>query len=150
MPTSLLAGDRQLLRVPPLRERPEDIDALARHFASQLGLPDLDPKSLVRLRSFDWSGNVRELRNAVQALAAVGDFEGGAESPASRLDDLLAASVDCNRGYAEQKEELVERFTRVYLRALLAQTKGNQSAAAKRAGLDRTYLGPLLTKYDLG
>ncbi|MFO0664042.1 MAG: sigma 54-interacting transcriptional regulator [Polyangiaceae bacterium] len=137
------------LRVPPLRERPEDIDALARHFATQVGLLDLDAKTLQRFRSMEWPGNVRELRNAVQALAALGDFEGG-ESKGAHLDDLLAASVDCNRSYADQKEALVERFTRVYLRALLAQTKGNQSAAARLAGLDRTYLGRLLVKYGLG
>ena len=138
------------LRVPPLRERPEDIDALVTHFASQVGLTEIEPRALQRFRSQPWPGNVRELRNAVQALAAVGEFEGGADGPDTRLDDLLASTLDCERPYAEQKDALVERFTRAYLKALLVQTKGNQSAAAKIAGLDRTYLGRLVARYDLG
>ncbi|MBL8739932.1 MAG: AAA family ATPase, partial [Myxococcales bacterium] len=49
----------------------------------------------------------------------------------------------------EQRDELVDAFTRLYLEALLAHTNGNQSAAAEVAGLDRTYLGRLLAKTGL-
>ena len=53
------------------------------------------------------------------------------------------------RPYVEQKDEIGERFTRLYLRALLAHTAGNQAAAARIAGIDRTYLGRLLVKHGL-
>ena len=69
-------------------------------------------------------------------------------SPASdSLDESFKQLVDLSRPYAEQKEEVLERFTAVYLRALLESTGGNQSEAAKISGLNRGYIGRLLTKH---
>ncbi len=53
------------------------------------------------------------------------------------------------RPYAEQKDELVERFSRKYVEALLAHTAGNQTLAARLANLDRTYLGRLMAKLGM-
>jgi DNA-binding protein Fis len=53
------------------------------------------------------------------------------------------------RGYHEQKDALVDRFTRIYLQAMLTHTGNNQSAAARLSGLDRTYLRKLLAKHGL-
>jgi DNA-binding protein Fis len=61
----------------------------------------------------------------------------------------LGDLVDVTRPYAAQKDELSERFTRLYLQALMSHTNGNQSAAAKLADLDRSYLGKLLVKHGL-
>ena len=61
----------------------------------------------------------------------------------------LRQSVDLKRPFLEQRDEIVDAFTRHYLEALLAHTNGNQSAAAALAGLDRTYLGRLLAKTGL-
>ena len=68
---------------------------------------------------------------------------------AGELERLLADLVDVGRAYGDQKEHVTDVFTRVYLHALLAHTKGNQTQAAKLAGLDRSYLGKLLVKYGL-
>ena len=65
------------------------------------------------------------------------------------LDLGLGELVDVSRPYADQKDEITDRFTRIYLRALLAHTAGNQSQAARLAGLNRSYLGRLLGKYGL-
>ncbi len=64
------------LRIPPLRERSEDVPDLARHFlnlAAQQGLPrkTIDADGLARMRRYDWPGNVRELENLCQRLAAL-------------------------------------------------------------------------------
>src|SRR6185312_17253457 len=64
------------IRLPPLRERTEDIPALARHFftlAASEGLPSksLDSHAMERLKSHRWSGNVRELENLIRRLAAL-------------------------------------------------------------------------------
>jgi two-component system response regulator HydG len=61
------------LRVPPLRERPEDIVALAQHFL-QLKVPGktFTPEALAALESCEWAGNIRELRNLVAQLAMAG------------------------------------------------------------------------------
>ena len=57
--------------------------------------------------------------------------------------------LDLDRPYSEQKDYVLERFTRVYLRVLMARAEGNQSAAARTAGLDRTHLWRLLGKYGV-
>jgi len=137
------------LTVPPLRERPGDVAVLARRFARDAGV-DLPEDVVLRFGRQAWPGNVRELRNAVLAWAAVGELAHAepASSPAD-LESALAAIVDLGRTYGEQKDALVDRFTQAYLEALMRHTHGNQSAAAKLAGLDRTYLGRLLAKYPI-
>ncbi len=137
------------LRVPPLRERREDIEPLANHFARDLGLPGLEPSIAEQLQRRDFPGNVRELKNAVIAFSALGRLPEPPRIRGESLDAALSGSVDLGRPYAEQKDELGERFTRVYLAALLERTGGNQTVAARVAGLDRGYLGRLVTKYDL-
>jgi DNA-binding NtrC family response regulator len=138
------------LEVPPLRDRVEDIGLLARRFATATGLPALPDDVIDQLRARPWPGNVRELRNAVQAFAALGVLPQPKRARSSALDGALGDLVDVTRPYADQKEDLVDRFTRAYLLALLAHTGGNQRVAAELAGLDRTYLGRLLVKHGIG
>ena len=134
------------LKLPSLAERPDDIELLALHFASQAGLGALQPEVLSELRSRRWPGNARELRNVVQAYAVLGALpEPGAQTTAD-LDVALRNSIDPSRGYAEQKEHLLERFLRIYLELVLEKTGGNQSLAAKVSGLERSYLNKLVNR----
>ena len=133
--------------VPPLRERVEDIVLIARRMAAELSV-EIPDEVLARWAARPWRGNVRELRNAAHAYAALGDevdVDGGVGSGPD-LEAVLAAAVRMDASYAAQKDALVERFTRAYLDRLMAHAKGNQSQAARIAGLDRTYLGRLLAK----
>jgi DNA-binding NtrC family response regulator len=132
------------LRVPPLRERPEDIDMLATHFAAADDAT-LPADILARLRARPYPGNARELRNAVQVYAALGTLP-TVEPTAPGKPTSLRQLVDLSRPFLEQRDALVDEFTRHYLEALLTQTGGNQTLAAQVAGLDRTYLGRLITK----
>ncbi len=134
------------LWVSPLRERPEDIDLLAAHFASTEGTT-LPTEVIARLRARPFPGNARELRNAVQVYAALGTLP-SLESAGPGAEP--AFGIDLSRPYLEQRDALVDRFTRAYLEALLAHTGGNQTAAAQIAGLDRTYLGRLIAKVRRG
>jgi DNA-binding NtrC family response regulator len=137
------------LHVPPLRDRPEDIEPLARLFASAAGLKELPAPMLERLKAQAWPGNARQLRNAVETFAALGMLPspGSAKAPSAEL--ALAQFVDVHRPFLEQRDELSDRFTRLYLRALLMHTGGNQAEAARAAGIDRTYIARLLSKYGL-
>ena len=137
------------LRVPPLRERLDDIAPLAARFATDAGLSSLPSPIVERLKTRRWDGNVRELRNTVQAYAALGVLPESSRSKGATLDLALRELVDPKRTYAEQKDALVERFTAVWLESLLELTAGNQTAAARYAGLDRGYLGRLVAKYGL-
>ncbi len=136
------------LQVPPLRGRPEDVEILARHFATGLGIT-LPPALLEELKARTWVGNARELRNALQAYAAIGELPAAAPARGLRLEEEASVTFDPTRPYAEQKDEVVDQFTRGYLKGLLAYANGNQAAAAKAANLDKTYLGRMLAKYGM-
>jgi transcriptional regulator with GAF, ATPase, and Fis domain len=137
------------LLVPPLRDRPEDIGLLAETFARAAGVGKLPEDVLARFAKQVWPGNARELRNAVQAYAALGTLPDAKEPDLPLLEFALRQVIDTERPYAEQKEVVAEAFARSYLRALLARTGGNQSEAARISGLERSYLGKLLAKYGI-
>jgi len=136
------------LEVPPLRERPEDVEVLAHHLARQEGLPTLPDDVVARLRARTWPGNVRELRNAIQAYCVLGALSDGAKS-AGLLEAALRDFIDVKRPYQEQKDRLNESFVRIYLRELLGSTNGNQTQAAKISGLERAYISRLLGRLGM-
>ena len=136
------------LSVPPLRERPEDVEPLAQRLSERMGMGPLPREVLEHLKSRLWVGNVRELYNAIQSYAALGSLPEAA-SRMSALEQAFAEICDVARPYGDQKDEVTDRFTRVYLAALLAHTNGNQTQAARLAGLNRSYLGRLLVKHGL-
>jgi len=139
------------LQVPPLRERPDDIELLARHFARSAG-SELGAEAIVELRRRSWPGNVRELKNAIQVYSVLRSLPAQTSNRDPRTEDVVARFIRCldvTRSYAELKDELIEHFQSVYLAQLLLRTSGNQTAAAKLSGIDRTYLGRLIAKHGL-
>jgi transcriptional regulator of acetoin/glycerol metabolism len=92
----------------------------------------------------------------VQAYVALGrlppDASAAAGGPASgpgSPGDMFERLVDVTRPYADQKDDLVDQFTRAYLVRLMQHTGGNQSAAARLSGLDRSWLWRLLIKHGI-
>jgi len=137
--------------IPPLRERPEDIEPLARHFAEKLtGVPGDNPVAGVMeaLRAHPWSGNARELRNVVEAAVVMGrvDLDGAASATAA---GARAAEPTALAPYREARAEAIGRFEGTYLKALMEQCGGNASEAARRAHMDRPYLLTLLRRHGL-
>ncbi len=125
--------DQLRLRVPPLRERPEDIVALSRHFLS-LEAPGLhfSERALFELCSYSWPGNVRELRNAVikAALAADGD----------EIDDVgLPAEIRSGAKSLAGGRTLDQMEQEAILKAL-SETGGRQASAALLLGISRRTL----------
>jgi transcriptional regulator with GAF, ATPase, and Fis domain len=136
------------LRVPALRERLEDIEPLAQLFARELGIErGLDAALIEELKRRGWPGNIRELRNTVQAYVALGVLPEPTRSKAATLELALREVVNPRMPYVQQKDALVDQFTTLYLEALLEMTGGNQTIASRWAGLDRGYLGRLLARY---
>jgi len=134
------------VRVPPLRDRTEDIPLLARAIAAAEGVHELPEPLVSSLQARPWPGNVRELRNAIQSFLALGetDIDDGVYDP---LIGAFERVIDPTAKYAEQKDAIVAVFTRIYVRAVLQQTGGNQTDAARIAGLDRGYLGRLIARH---
>ena len=167
------------IRLPPLRERTEDVPLLARHFlerARASGLPakQLDQDAVDRLRQHSWPGNARELENLMRRLAALYPQEviGGdavaaelaeAEPVAEaelRSPETLEQAVERHLSHfvAAQKDglpvrDLYERVLaeveRPLLRLALASTRGNQIKAAAMLGLNRNTLRKKIRELDL-
>jgi two-component system nitrogen regulation response regulator NtrX len=135
------------LRVPPLRERREDIPLLVEHFlalfASQMGrLPKrVEPAAMARLQDSPWPGNVRELRNLVERLMImvpgdairIADLPDGPASP-----DRPTPSV-CDAGYPSLRDARAA-FERFFIARTLAEMNGNVAASARALGLERSHL----------
>jgi two-component system response regulator HydG len=138
------------LQVPPLRERPEDIPVLARHFlaraAKGFGVPGarLTPEALERLTAYRWPGNVRELENAIESAVAL-SIDGAID--ASLLPGGEAApAVDVGAGLKEK----VEAYERGLVVAAMDAARGNVSEAARQLRIGRATLHDKLKKYGLG
>jgi two-component system response regulator HydG len=138
------------LHVPPLRERPEDVPALAAHFldeyASRFGAGPfaIDAALRERLCAYPWPGNVRELSNAIESLVAL--------SPPDRLDLALLPTdaPGSDRGARATLEERLAAYERGLLVAALETAGGNRTEAAKALGIGRATLYEKLKKHGLG
>ena len=133
------------VRLPPLRERNADIASLVRHFLTLHGVrTPLPDDMLERLTRRSWPGNVRELRNAVEQIVAFGIEENSLDEPVSSGRPVTAAVP-----FKVAKARLLEGFEREYLVSILAQHRGNITAAASAAELDRVHFLRLLDRYGL-
>ncbi len=147
-----LAGARVV--VPPLRERPEDIPVLVKHFALEItGSADspFSPEALEELRAQHWAGNARELRSVVERAIAFGGQSVGAlldphDAPAEAASAAAPARLE---RYRDARAKALTTFERHYLTTLIEAAGGNASEAARRAEMDRPYLLSLLRKYGL-
>jgi DNA-binding NtrC family response regulator len=143
------------VRVPPLRERLEDLTILIRVFLSALGVPEQErlfgPAVLGEMSKHDWPGNVRELRNYVERSvvlqAAIPASQTRRSAPSS--PQLTGGGVDIRVPFKIAKDSAVDAFERSYLGALLESCGGNMSKAARTAGMDRMYLHRLVQKHGL-
>ena len=147
------------LNIPPLRERPEDIPVLARHFVEKhAGLVGnqpvtISPHALDELMRHDWPGNARELEHVIErALAFCGGDEIRPEHilPLGRQED---ASATCSLEPAELGKhglnETVADIERRLILMALRQCNGNQARAAQKLGIPRTTLRDKMAKYNI-
>ncbi len=145
------------IRVPPLRERKDDLAILVDCFLKQLGAENkshlFTPEVLEEMSRYDWPGNVRELRNFVERRIVFGnnpDFAAPSDpSPPSQpgKDGPQASAINIEVPFKEAKEEFISTFERSYLASLLKWADGNVSRAARKARIDRMYLHRLLQRY---
>lgn len=140
------------IHLPPLRERPEDIPALAAHFAKQIAAQNgwkaktFDAAALDGLARYAWPGNVRELRNVIERLLLISD---GDTVTAADLEQALPAadSAPASGGApaavvarAGTLAERVEAFERALLIDELARHNHHMTNTAKALGLERSHL----------
>ena len=152
------------VRLPPLRERPEDILPLARHFlafySADAGRPlALSPEAEKALLAYAWEGNVRELENVIERAVVMS----GAEvltPDAFAFEPFTPEPVEAARGLAdllepeparanETLQECVDRAATGKIKAALDAAKGNRNDAATALGVDRTTLYRMMKRLNL-
>jgi PAS domain S-box-containing protein len=135
------------LRVPPLRERPEDIAALARHFLSLKSEDKVFTRdALATLQAHPWPGNIRELRNLVAKLAMA---ENRQISAAEVLAELRGEATTAKHGSGAVPLGNLENMEEQMIIRALEQTGGHRAQAAERLGISRRTLSRKLREYEI-
>jgi DNA-binding NtrC family response regulator len=140
--------------LPPLRERKEDVPALAQFFMqrfsdeSKKNFTEISQEAMEALTGYDWPGNVRELANVIERSVVLG------QPPTLQIEDLspaiVAADPDpCNRSISPSYHESIDEYRREVIVNALAQTQGNRAAAARLLGLQRSYLLKLIKSFNI-
>ena len=153
-----------LIKLPPLRERVQDIPLLASHFLTiywerhraREKMPQFTEQSMDLLRSKQWRGNVRELQNVIEHLAVLAqpgqpispeDIPFYETTPKDTVEKAIPSAL-LDEGYYAAREKLVSNFEKAYLWRVVDKAGGNMSKAARMANIDRTTLYRLIERYN--
>jgi two-component system response regulator GlrR len=137
------------IKVPPLRERKEDIPILMDHFLTKMSdklkkpAKSLSPAALQKLMLYSWPGNVRELENMIECAVVM-----STENVISE-DLIIVPGQKDDKGAFKPLKESKQDFERDYLVQLMKISRGNVSRASKLAGKYRADLYELLEKYHI-
>jgi len=151
----------EVIRLPPLRERMDDVPSLAAHFLGRfreevgIDVEEISAEALDRLAAYDWPGNVRELKNVVEraVYSARGRVISGADIEAALPRGGDAAPGELTAFVDDPSLPLAERvdaFERALCRDALERTRFNQREAAEMLGLTYDQFRQRYRKYGLG
>lgn len=141
-----------VISVPPLRERPDELEALAKQFVNESAReldrepPTLSPTLMATLSQYDWPGNIRELRHVMQAAVLV--CRDATLEPSHLPPALRGQSTPVNSAKGRLRNELDEVEKRRILDAL-EQCGGNQTRAAALLGIPRRTLITRISQYGI-
>lgn len=142
------------IELPPLRDRKEDIPLLVKHFAEEfcrdndLDVPRIPPEVLAVLMSYEWKGNIRELKNAVEHLVL---FSKGGEVKLESVPGYILEETR-SKGIPEEVCDLgkcIERAEVDAIRKAMKLAEGNKSKAAELLNIPRSTLYYKIKYYDL-
>ena len=141
------------LKTPPLRERPSDIPALARHFVTKFGaqcgrrVSGISPEAESYLLRYDWPGNIRELENALERAVVLGS------SDIIQLEDLPESIREISRptdlARAPGLQDAVDRAKREAIAQAFQQARNDHAGAARLLGVHPNYLYRLMRNLGL-
>jgi Nif-specific regulatory protein len=140
------------LKMPPLRERREDIPLLASHFLAEYGarfgrqVLELSPEALECLMNYHWPGNVRELENAIERAVVLGS--GGTICPEDLPESLLEVEPAGTAPMSTYHGAVRDLKRGLVLKAL-RDSRGSYTIAAKHLGIHRNYLHRLIRNLGL-
>jgi len=147
------------IHVPPLRERKEDIPLLATWFLSQLSQKEIiyagktfSDEALEEMKDLSWSGNIRQLQNAVERMALLSDDDEISRDDVIRLATMAGSDNDGLDQLLEQSltfQEYKEKAERYYLIKKLEDNNWNVSATADAIDIQRSHIYNKMKKYDI-
>ncbi|MEJ2200006.1 MAG: sigma-54 dependent transcriptional regulator [Desulfuromonadaceae bacterium] len=150
------------IRLPPVRERREDIPLLIRYFLQKsckdLNRPlmTIEPEAMQRLQAYDWPGNVREMENFIERTVALteGETIKKTDLPSNILrqsSDLSIAEFQCPQltGKGINMGLVLEQIERSLIRDALTLAKGVKARAADLLGINRTTLVEKIKRFKL-
>jgi transcriptional regulator with PAS, ATPase and Fis domain len=136
-----------VIKLPSLRERPDDLPLLVEHILESAGVADSEEADFVKSKSFldglsrhSWPGNVRELRNYLERCLAMRQLAPLADTPSTDLASLVNPELSLKVA----RERWLDVLEREYLEKLLRRHADNASSAARAAGIGRTHFYRLL------
>jgi two-component system response regulator AtoC len=139
--------------IPPLRERPEDIEALARRFCVEAarnngrGEVEISTQAVTALRSLPWPGNVRELQNCVERMVILSDSNRLTVTDVERQIAPLPGARQSRPSGALRTS--IDDYEKEMIRKVLVEVEGNKTKAAARLKISRRTLYNKLYEYDL-
>jgi len=142
------------LRMPPLRERREDIPLLAQHFLERFAetnrkdIRGFTPQAMDRLLRHPWPGNVRELMNAVERAVVLSRAEILTEEALSGFGDGEGPGGEDEAGKRPRTHRSLEELEKAAILETLEEAGGNKSEAARRLGITRKTLHKKLKAYE--
>lgn len=148
------------LVMPPLREMREDIPLLADHFLMKSSRElKVEPKKMTSalheyLIGKEWPGNTRELENTITGWVATvqGSVIDVDDIPNCNINKTMSIDTDDNGfsvSYIDQKNRIIEQFTKQYLHKLFTHTKGNVTLSAQISGIQRQSLQKIVNRYAI-
>jgi DNA-binding NtrC family response regulator len=143
------------LHLPPLRARKDDVPLLVDNILARLsarhgtGRRRCSATSLSWLKAQSWPGNVRELENLVHRAFLMSDADVIQLEPTTAREPAAASASVAREEFRAARSAVLTDFEARYVRAQLAETGGNVSAAALRAGKDRRVFGRLMRKHGI-
>ena len=150
------------IQLPLLKERREDIEPLARHFAEQYAassgsqMPAIDHATVARLLAHDWPGNVRELKNAIERATLLS--AGGVILPEHLPPEVVAAAIPARSAAGPGDDHptvmlpvgmTMQAVEREMIRSTLSHTAGNKTRAAKILGISLKTMHNKVKKFEL-
>ena len=143
------------IRVPSLRERPNDIPLLASHFLKESAqrckkpVRAIAPAAMQALARYSWPGNVRELQNVIERAVIIAKGDAVVDVERFLTGTAERPRVDLSLQFHRAKARVVEEFERAYIAGVLEAHSGKVGLAAKHAGLDPKNLRAKTARYGL-
>ena len=138
--------------IPPLRERPEDVEALAHRFCTESALNngrgqmEISAQAIALLRNQPWPGNIRELQHCIERMVILSDND---RLTVADVERQLAPTPSARASRTDTLRDSVDEFEMEMIRRVLIEEEGNKTKAAARLKISRRTLYNKLAEYGL-